>query len=169
MRRIYIADTTLRDGEQMPGISLNAGEKLRIAMHLKRLGVDSIEAGFPASSANDFNAVKKIASEIKGVQICALARADRADIDAALEALADAEDKKLHIFIATSDLHMAEKLHLTREQVIEKVRESVTYGSSKCGTVLFSAEDATRSDRDFLCRVYETAIEEPAEEASPES
>ena len=159
MRRIFIADTTLRDGEQMPGVSLNAGEKLRIAMHLKRLGVDSIEAGFPASSPNDFNAVKKIASEIKDIQICALARAERSDIDKALEALADAENKKLHIFIATSDLHLSEKLHLTREQVLEKVRDSVTYGRSKCKNVLFSAEDATRSDKDFLCKVYETAIE----------
>ena len=162
MRRIYIADTTLRDGEQMPGININAGEKLRIAMHLKRLGVDSIEAGFPASSANDFNAVKKIASEIKDVQICALARADRADIDKALEALAEAEDKKLHIFIATSDLHLKEKLHLTREQVLEKVRDCVAYGRENCRTVLFSAEDATRSDKDFLCKVYETAIDSGA-------
>lgn len=159
MRKVFIYDTTLRDGEQMAGVNLNAGEKLRLAFHLQRLGVDCIEAGFPASSVNDFKAVQKIASQVEGVQISALARADRNDIDTALEALKDAKNKKLHIFIATSDLHMEQKLHMTREEVLERVRDAVTYGRSKCDTVLFSCEDATRSDREFLCKVYETAIE----------
>lgn len=159
MKRVYIYDTTLRDGEQMAGVNLNAGEKLRLAFHLQRLGVDCIEAGFPASSVNDFKAVQKIASQVEGVQISALARADKSDIDAAVEALKDAKNKKLHIFIATSDLHMEQKLHMTREEVLSRVREAVTYGRSKCDTVLFSCEDATRSDREFLCKVYETAIE----------
>ena len=162
MRRVYIYDTTLRDGEQMAGVNLNAGEKLRLAFHLQRLGVDCIEAGFPASSVNDFQAVQKIASRVEGVQVSALARADKNDIDSAVEALKEAKNKKLHIFIATSDIHLEHKLRMTRDEVLERVRETVSYGRSKCENVLFSCEDATRSDREFLCKVYETAIESGA-------
>lgn len=158
MRRVKIYDTTLRDGEQMPGVNLNVSDKLRIAFLLQRLGVDCIEAGFPASSVNDFKAVFKIAEQVKGVQISALARAERGDIDKVAEALKDAENKKIHIFIATSDLHLKEKLHMTREQLVERIADTIAYAKTKCDTVLFSAEDATRSDRDFLCGVYETAI-----------
>ena len=125
-RKISVFDTTLRDGEQMPGVNMNIGEKLRIAYNLERLGVDIIEAGFPAASQNDMRAVEKIAENISGSAIAALARADKADIDAAVKALQKAKSGLLHIFIATSDIHLKHKLGKTREQLLDTVREAET-------------------------------------------
>ena len=158
MRRIRIFDTTLRDGEQSPGCSMNLQEKLEVARQLRVLGVDVIEAGFAASSNGDREAVRAIAEEIRGVTVCSLARCVRSDIDAAAEALSGADMPRIHVFIATSDIHMKSKLKMTPEQVVDAVTESVAYAKTKCGDVQFSAEDATRSDRDFLCRVLSAAI-----------
>ena len=159
MRKIRIFDTTLRDGEQSPGCSMNLQEKLDIARQLERLGVDVIEAGFPASSKGDAEAVAAIASAVKGAVVCALARCVKTDIDAAAKALSQAERPRIHVFIATSEIHMQYKLKMSREQVIDAVRECVSYAKSLCEDVQFSAEDATRSDRDFLCRVLQTAAD----------
>lgn len=159
MRKIKIFDTTLRDGEQSPGCSMNLQEKLDAARQLQRLGVDIIEAGFAASSKGDFDAIAAIAKNVKGVVICSLARCLRSDIDAAAEALKDAEKPRIHVFIATSEIHMEHKLKMTGEQVLSAVKDCVAYAKSKCGDVQFSAEDATRSDRDFLCTVLSAAIE----------
>ncbi|MBP5208935.1 MAG: 2-isopropylmalate synthase [Clostridia bacterium] len=159
MRKIKIFDTTLRDGEQSPGCSMNLQEKLDIARQLVRLGVDVIEAGFPASSKGDAEAVTAIASAVKGAVVCALARCVRSDIDAAAKALSQAEHPRIHVFIATSEIHMQYKLKMSREQVLDAVRECVSYARSLCGDVQFSAEDATRSDRGFLCRVLQTAAD----------
>ncbi|MBO4421883.1 MAG: 2-isopropylmalate synthase [Clostridia bacterium] len=159
MRKIKIFDTTLRDGEQSPGCSMNLREKLDAARQLKKLGVDIIEAGFPASSKGDRDAVAAIAREVRGVTVCALARCVRSDIDAAAEALKDAESPRIHVFIATSEIHMEHKLKMTREQVISAITDCVAYAKSLCGDVQFSAEDASRSDRDFLCRAVGAAIE----------
>ncbi|MFA4015763.1 MAG: hypothetical protein RUDDFDWM_000856 [Candidatus Fervidibacterota bacterium] len=158
-RRIYIFDTTLRDGEQSPGVSLSEDEKLEIAMQLSRLGVDIIEAGFPVVSEGEFKAVKRVAENVKGPIIAALARAKETDIDAAKEALSPAERKRIHTFIATSDIHMEYKLHMKRDEVIEAARRAVSYARRWTDDVEFSAEDATRSDVDFLCKVFEVAID----------
>lgn len=159
MRRIIIFDTTLRDGEQSPGCSMNLREKTDVARQLCRLGVDVIEAGFAAASKGDRDAIAAIAKQTKGVTVCSLARCLRSDIDAAALALADAEKPRIHVFIATSEIHMKSKLKMTREQVVAAVSDSVAYARSKCADVQFSAEDATRSDRDFLCRVLAAAID----------
>lgn len=157
--RVYIFDTTLRDGEQSPGVSLNVGEKVQIAKQLAKLGVDIIEAGFPISSPGDFNSVRAIAREVKGVTVAGLARANFEDIDRAWEAVRHAEQARIHTFIATSDIHLKHKLRLTREQVLEAAVEAVKRASSYTSDVEFSAEDASRSDQDFMCRVLAAAIE----------
>jgi len=157
--RVYIFDTTLRDGEQSPGVSLNAGEKLEIARQLARLGVDIIEAGFPITSQGDFNAVSTIAREVRGVTVAGLARTNPADIDRAWEAVKHAEQPRIHTFIATSDIHLQHKLRMSREQVIETAVAGVKRARGYTSDVEFSAEDASRSDLEFLCRVVENAIE----------
>jgi len=157
--RVYIFDTTLRDGEQSPGVSLNAAEKLEIARQLARLGVDIIEAGFPITSQGDFNAVSAIAREVRGVTVAGLARTNLADIDRAWEAVKHADQPRIHTFLATSDIHMKHKLRMSREQVIETAVAGVKRARGYTADVEFSAEDASRSDLDFLCRVVEAAIE----------
>lgn len=156
--RVYIFDTTLRDGEQSPGVSLNVNEKLEIARQLARLGVDIIEAGFPITSNGDFEAVKTIAREVRGVTVAGLARTNFADIDRAWEAVKHADQPRIHTFIATSDIHLKHKLRMNREQVIEAAIAGVKRAKSYTSDVEFSAEDASRSDLDFLCRVVEAAI-----------
>ncbi len=158
-RRVYIFDTTLRDGEQSPGVSLTVGEKVQIARQLARLGVDIIEAGFPISSPGDFSSVGAIARAVKGVTVAGLARAEFRDIDRAWEAVRHAEQARIHTFIATSDIHLKYKLRMSREQVLEAVVAAVKRAKSYTSDVEFSAEDASRSDFDFLCRVLEAAIE----------
>jgi len=162
MDKVIIFDTTLRDGEQSPGATLNADEKLEIARQLARLGVDIIEAGFPASSPGDLEGVRDIARQVKGPTICGLARCVRSDIDAAWEAIKDAEKPRIHVFIATSDIHMKHKLRMTRDQVLEKTRDMVAYAKSFCDDIEFSPEDAGRSDPEFLYQVLKVAIESGA-------
>lgn len=160
--RITIFDTTLRDGEQSPGASMNVEEKLKMARQLQSLGVDVIEAGFPISSDEDFEAVRAIARQIRGPIIAGLARATRIDIERAWEALADAARPRIHTFIATSDIHLEYKLKKTREQVLEEARQAVRLAKSFTEDVEFSAEDATRTDLDYLCQVVQAVIEEGA-------
>ena len=160
--RLIIFDTTLRDGEQAPGFSMNTAEKVRLARQLQVLGVDVLEAGFPIASTDDAEAVRLIASEINGPVIAGLARCNPADIECASESLKSAERSRIHTFIATSDLHLEEKLRISRERCLESVVENVTLARSFTDDVEFSAEDATRSDLDFLCRVVETAIKNGA-------
>jgi 2-isopropylmalate synthase len=157
--RITVFDTTLRDGEQSPGCSMNHQEKVRLAHHLDRLGVDVIEAGFPISSDGDFESVKAIASVIRRPIIAGLARACRPDIERAWEALKDAAHPRIHIFLATSDIHLQYKLRITRDECLAQAREAVRFAKSLCNDVEFSPEDATRTDPDFLCRVLEAVIE----------
>ncbi len=156
--RITVFDTTLRDGEQSPGCSMNLEEKVRLARQLDRLGVDVIEAGFPIASDGDFQAVRAVAKEVRRPTIAALARASRADIDRAWEALEPAEHPRLHTFLATSDIHLRYKLKITREQALRQARESVAHARSLCSDVEFSPEDATRSDPGFLCQVLEAVL-----------
>ena len=158
-QRVYIFDTTLRDGEQSPGVSLNTNEKIQIARQLARLGVDIIEAGFPISSPGDFEGVRAVAREVKGVTVAGLARANIKDIDRAWEALRQAEQPRIHTFIATSDIHLKYKLRLSREQVLEAAVAAVRHARSYTEDVEFSAEDASRSDPEFLCQVLAAAIE----------
>ncbi len=160
--RLIIFDTTLRDGEQSPGATMTEDEKIEVARQLVKLGVDVIEAGFPAASPGDLRAVQRISREVKGVTICALARANQQDIDAAWEGVRDAEQPRIHTFIATSPIHMEYKLRKTPEQVLEAARFAVRTAKRYVSDVEFSAEDATRSDWDFLCRVFAAAIEEGA-------
>lgn len=155
---IRIFDTTLRDGEQSPGASMNVEEKLEVARQLARLGVDVIEAGFPVSSERDFEAVHLIAREVQGPIIAGLCRANEHDIRRAAEALAPAQHKRIHTFIATSDIHMEFKLRKTREEVLAMAVKAVELARSLCDDVEFSAEDATRSDVDFLCQIIEAVI-----------
>jgi 2-isopropylmalate synthase len=157
--RVYIFDTTLRDGEQSPGASMNTGEKLRLAVQLEKLGVDILEAGFPAASEGDLDAVSKIASKLKKTEVAALARTSKEDIDLAWQAIQHAANPRIHTFIATSDIHMKYKLKLTPAEVIKKTVGAVKYAKSFTDNVEFSAEDGSRSDRDFLCKVFEAAIE----------
>lgn len=158
-RKVLIFDTTLRDGEQSPGVTLNSEKKLQIGFQLEEVAVDIIEAGFPASSPGDFRSVQKLARELKKVQVAALARATEGDIKIAWEAIQDAVNPRIHTFLATSEIHMKYKLKMTREQVLENVKKAVSYASSFCSNVEFSAEDASRSDLDFVCAVFETAID----------
>ena len=156
---VRIFDTTLRDGEQSPGFSMNTDEKIRMARQLAKLGVDTIEAGFPISSRGDLQAVQAVAREVRDVPIAALARAKKSDVDAAVEALNPAASSRLHIFLATSDLHLQVKLHMTREQALEAIGSMIRYGRQHVAEVEFSAEDAGRTDLDYLCQVCKTAVD----------
>ena len=157
--RVIFFDTTLRDGEQSPGCTMNHAEKLRIAHQLEILGVDVIEAGFPASSQGDFDSVQAIAKQAgDNIQICGLARCMEKDIRRCWEAISVAKNPRIHTFLATSDLHMKYKLRKTPEQVIEMIKSSVSLAASLTSNVEFSCEDASRSDKDFLCRACGTAI-----------
>lgn len=155
---IRVFDTTLRDGEQAPGCSLHEEEKLRMAHQLARLGVDVIEAGFPISSEGDFRAARRIAAEVRGPIIAALARAKVDDIDRAWDAVKHAARPRIHTFLATSDIHLACKLKITREQVLRQTEAAVRHARSLCDDVEFSPEDATRSDVNFLCQVLDIAV-----------
>lgn len=157
--RITVFDTTLRDGEQSPGCSMNQQEKLRLAHQLDRLGVDVIEAGFPIASDGDFESVRAIASAIRRPIIAGLARACRPDIERAWEALKGAARPRIHVFLATSDIHLQYKLRITRDQCVEQAREAIRFAKSLCDDVEFSPEDATRTDPDFLCRVLTAVVE----------
>lgn len=159
MRKIRIFDSTLRDGEQAPGFSMSIQEKVAMAKQLERLNVDVIEAGFAIVSPGDFTSVKTIASEIKNASVASLARAKRQDIEYAWNAVKCAADPLLHVFLATSELHMKYKLNMTKEEVKEQVRASVSYARSLCGAVEFSAEDATRSELPFLAEVFQIAVD----------
>jgi 2-isopropylmalate synthase len=166
---VKIFDTTLRDGEQSPGATMTSAEKLEVARNLARLGVDIIEAGFPAASPDDLEAVRRIAEEVgnppvgeeqvKVPVICGLARATRGDIDKAWEAVRGAQHPRIHTFLATSEIHMRHKLNMSREQVVDRVREMVAYARSLCEDVEFSPEDAGRSDPEFLYEVLGVAIQ----------
>jgi 2-isopropylmalate synthase len=156
---VRIFDTTLRDGEQSPGFSMNTDEKIRMAKQLAALNVDIIEAGFPISSKGDLEAVQAVAKEVRTVPIAALARAKKQDIDAAIEALKPAASSRLHIFLATSDLHLQVKLNMTREQALEAITSMIRYGRQHVAEVEFSAEDAGRTDIDYLCQVCQAAVE----------
>lgn len=158
MRKLYVFDTTLRDGEQSLGITLNANEKIEIARQLVRLGVDIIEAGFPASSPGDLEAVKRIGAEVKGVVVCGLTRAVRSDIDKCVEALKTAENPRIHTGLATSPVHMERKLRMTPDQVVEMAVDAVSYSKRFVSDVEFYAEDAFRTDREFLKRIVTEVI-----------
>lgn len=158
VRKIKIFDTTLRDGEQSPGCSMHLSEKLDVAEALEALGVDVIEAGFPASSEGEFKAVYEIASVLKRCSVAALARCKKEDIDTAFEAIRHAVAPRLHLFIATSPIHLEHKLHITEEKALEIIKENVTYASTLCKDIEFSFEDATRTGEKFLAKAAETAI-----------
>jgi 2-isopropylmalate synthase len=160
--KLIIFDTTMRDGEQSPGASMTMEEKLRIARALERMRVDVIEAGFPASSNGDFEAVRAVANAIKDSTVAGLCRANDRDIQRGIDALKGAKSWRVHTFIATSPLHMEKKLRMTPEQVLEQTRLSVRYARNACPDVEFSPEDGSRSEPDFLCRVLEAAIREGA-------
>ncbi|MDX6667317.1 MAG: 2-isopropylmalate synthase [Solirubrobacteraceae bacterium] len=160
--RVHIFDTTLRDGEQSPGISLNAVEKLEIAQQLARLGVDVIEAGFPVASPGDFEAVEKIAQTVEGPVICGLARTHRADVDAAWGAIKDSERPRIHTFISTSDIHIEHQLRTTREDVKGQAKAAVAQAKSYTDDVEFSPMDATRADIEYTAEVCAIAVEEGA-------
>src|SRR5687768_8809606 len=160
--RVVIFDTTLRDGEQSPGISLNSAEKLEIAQQLARLGVDVIEAGFPIASPGDFEAVQTIAREVQGPVIAGLARAQAPDIDRAWDAVRDAERPRIHTFISTSDIHIEHQMRNTREDVKSGARAAVSHARSLCEDVEFSPMDATRADVQFTAEVVQIAIDEGA-------
>ena len=155
---VRIFDTTLRDGEQSPGCSMTVAEKIRLARQLESLKVDVIEGGFPIASRGDLEAVRAVAREIRGCTVAALARARRDDIDAALDALAGAAHPRLHTFLATSDLHLCLKLRMTREQALDAISTNVRYARERCAEVEFSAEDASRSDMNFLCEAVRRAV-----------
>jgi 2-isopropylmalate synthase len=157
--RVYIFDTTLRDGEQSPGASLNPDQKLTIACQLARLGVDVIEAGFPLSSPGDFEAVQRIARQVEGPMITALARAAKPDIDAVWESVKDAERKQIHMVLSVSDIHIERKLRSTRQAVLNRGAEAVAYARSLCDEVEYSPEDAGRADPDYLYETLEAVID----------
>ncbi|KAA0443656.1 MAG: 2-isopropylmalate synthase, partial [Candidatus Thioglobus sp.] len=157
--KLIIFDTTLRDGEQSPGASMNKDEKIRIAKALEKMRVDVIEAGFAIASNGDFEAVKAVANAVKDSTVCSLARAIDKDIDRAGEALKGAVSPRIHTFIATSDIHMKMKLNMRPEQVVEQAVRSVKRARNWTDNVEFSPEDAGRSDEDFLCRIIEKAID----------
>jgi 2-isopropylmalate synthase len=156
--RVIIFDTTLRDGEQSPGCSMNLGEKLRIAEVLAGMGVDVIEAGFPIASEGDFEAVNAIAKTVKGPMICGLARATKGDIDRAAEALKPAERKRIHTFLSTSPLHMKYKLQMEPDDVHDAMVASIKHARQHTDDVEWSPEDGSRTEHDFLCRCVESAI-----------
>jgi len=158
MERITVFDTTLRDGEQSPGCSMNVAEKLRMAHQLDRLGVDVIEAGFPIASEGDFAAVRAIAAAVQRPIIAGLARASAKDIERAWEALKGAARPRIHVFLATSDIHLKYKLRISRQQCLEQAIEAVSLAKSLCEDVEFSAEAGTRTDPEFLCQVVEAVV-----------
>ncbi len=160
--RIFIFDTTLRDGEQSPGATMNPEEKLRIARQLEAMGVDIIEAGFPVASEGDFLSVQQIAREIRGSQIAGLARANIEDIDRSWQAIADAANPRIHVFLSSSDIHLKYQLRKSREEVLEDARRTVAHACRYTGNVEFSAMDATRTDWDYLCQILEAVIAEGA-------
>ena len=157
-RTVKIFDTTLRDGEQSPGCSMNLNEKIEVAKQLEALKVDIIEAGFAAASPGDAAAIAAIADTVRGATICSLARCREQDIEAAWNSIRRAESARIHTFLATSPVHMEYKLKMTPDEVLESVAHNVAFAKKFCSDIEFSAEDATRSDLDFLCRVVETAI-----------
>ncbi|HXY24773.1 MAG TPA: 2-isopropylmalate synthase [Candidatus Acidoferrum sp.] len=159
MEVVRIFDTTLRDGEQSPGFSMNTQEKIRMARQLAALNVDVIEAGFPIASKGDLEAVRTVAKEVRNVPIAALARAKKEDVSAAIEALEPAATPRLHVFLATSDLHLRVKLNMTREQALEAIAAMIRYGRQHVREVEFSAEDAGRTDIDYLCEVCRVAVD----------
>src|SRR3954447_12865104 len=159
---VRIFDTTLRDGEQSPGISLNKQEKVEIAQQLARLNVDVIEAGFPITSPGDFAAVEAIARNVEGPVICGLARTHKADIDAAWGAIKDSQRPRIHTFISTSDIHIEHQLQTTREDVKGQAKAAVALAKSYCEDVEFSPMDATRADVEFTAEVCAIAVEEGA-------
>lgn len=158
MDRVIIFDTTLRDGEQSPGCSMNHEEKLRMAAVLDDMGVDVIEAGFPIASKGDFESVKAIAASVKNATIAGLCRAKRGDIESAAEALAPAKSRRIHTFLSTSPLHMKHKLNMTPEEVLNAITDSVSFARQFTDDVEWSAEDGSRTEDDFLCRAVEAAI-----------
>ena len=158
MKTVQIFDTTLRDGEQAPGYSMNNDEKVRMALQLETLGVDVMEAGFAAASPGDFKSVKAIADTVKASSVCSLSRALEKDIEASAAAIGGAARPRIHTFIATSDLHLKYKLRISRADCLRQIRHAVSYARKLCGEVEFSAEDASRTDIDFLCKAFETAI-----------
>ena len=158
MRRVHIFDTTLRDGEQSPGVSLTLAEKLEIARQLARLRVDVIEAGYAAASAGDFTSVETIAREVRDLSVCSLARSLEPDIERACEAVAKAAEPRVHVFIATSDVHMRHKLRMTREQVLEAIDGAVRFAANRVACVEFSPEDGGRTDPEFLALAVRAAI-----------
>src|SRR5688572_5633474 len=160
--KVYIFDTTLRDGEQSAGVGFTIEDKLEVARQLARMNVDIIEAGFPISSQGDLEAVSLIAREVRGPVIAGLARANLADIDACWQGVQKAETPRIHVFISTSDMHMAHQLRKNREDVLEMVRASVAHAAGYTSDVEFSPMDASRSDREFIFQVLEAAIEEGA-------
>ncbi|MFL5412316.1 MAG: 2-isopropylmalate synthase [Myxococcales bacterium] len=155
---IVVFDTTLRDGEQAPGASMDIHQKIRVARALQRLHVDVIEAGFPAASPGDFEAVEAVAREIEGPTVCALARAEKRDIDQVEAALRDARRRRCHVFLATSPLHREHKLHMSREEVASRAEQGVAYARQFFDDVEYSAEDAARTEPDFLAEVVERAV-----------
>ena len=159
MANVKIFDTTLRDGEQSPGVTLIPEEKLAIAKQLAKMNVNVIEAGFPISSEGDFNAVKMVAENVKRVEVAALARCRKSDIDKAWEAVKDADNPRIHIFIASSPIHLEYKLQMTEDEVLNSAVEAVKYAAQYTDNIEFSAEDASRSDLDFLARLFEAVID----------
>jgi 2-isopropylmalate synthase len=159
MEKLIIFDTTLRDGEQAPGFSMTVEEKVKMALQLEKLGVDVIEAGFAAASEGDFEAIKRVAQEVKNVKVCSLARALESDIEKAGEALSPTENRRIHTFIATSPIHMQYKLRMKPEEVLERAVKAIKYALKFTDDVEFSAEDAFRSEREFLYRVFEAVID----------
>jgi 2-isopropylmalate synthase len=157
--KIYTFDTTLRDGEQTPGVNLNEYEKVEIALQLEKLGIDIIEAGFAASSPGDLQAIRAVAKAVKKPRVVSLARTNKTDIDAVHEAFEGIDNVGIHIFIATSKIHMEKKLRMNKEQVLQQAVEAVRYASNFFGHIEFSCEDATRSELDFLCEISEKVIE----------
>ena len=162
MKNIKIFDTTLRDGEQSPGCSMSIENKIKIAKAMDEMGVDIIEAGFAASNDKDFNAIKEISKVINNSIVTSLARCNKNDIDIANEALKEAKNKRIHTFIATSDIHMKYKLKKSREEVINIVKDCVSYAKNKVFDIEFSLEDATRTDKDFACEIIDVAIDSGA-------
>jgi 2-isopropylmalate synthase len=162
METVQIFDTTLRDGEHSPGFSMHREEKLQLARQIEQLGVDILEAGFPIASPGDLEATRAVAAEIKHCTVAALARAKPDDVEAALRGLEPAAKPRLHLFLATSDLHLKYKLRTTREQALDQIATMVRFGRQHCDEVEFSAEDASRTEIDYLCRVVLAAVESGA-------
>jgi len=158
VKRVKIFDTTLRDGEQSPGATMSIEEKVKVARQLEKMGVDVIEAGFAASSEKDFEAIKQISKVIKNAEVCALARCTKSDIDAAWAAVCEAKKPRIHVFLATSDIHLEHKLKISRYEATKRIREGVAYAKSFCKNIEFSAEDATRTKRPFLKKALATAV-----------